>query len=193
MAAAGGRELFINTGPNAAYPAPSSAYAKAGFTVIERPQPSAGWYERKMRDDVRRARFGLALLAIPNLITALWALVIPNSWYEDFPGRGLGWVSAFGAYNEHFIQDIGGAYLGFGALLLYAAVRPTRSLVRGATIGYLLFAGPHLAIHLFVRENLSTAGYLGTIAPLIVSVALAAWVAWRASSLEDSVQRASGV
>lgn len=92
----------------------------------------------------------------------------------------LGWVAAFGRYNEHFIQDIGGAYLGFGMLLAWAAWRTTRSLARGAAIGYLVFAVPHLLIHIFVRETLSTSGYVGTIMPLAFSVALAAWVAVRA-------------
>src|SRR5687767_2743975 len=106
-----------------------------------------------------RLRLALALLAGPNLLTGMWAMFVPRSWYEDFPGSGLGWVAAFGSYNEHFIQDIGGAYLGFGALLAWAAVRPTASLVRGAALGYLLFAGPHFVIHVFVRESLDTTGY----------------------------------
>lgn len=133
-----------------------------------------------MKVNASTIRVALWVLAVPNLVTGLWALVVPSSWYDDFPGSGLGWVSAFGAYNEHFIQDIGGAYLAFGGLLAYAAMRPTASLVRGAAIGYLLFALPHFVIHVFVRETLSTAGYVGTLAPLAFSVALATWVAVQA-------------
>ncbi len=36
VAAAGGTELFINTGPQDDYPAPAAAYAKAGFRPVER-------------------------------------------------------------------------------------------------------------------------------------------------------------
>jgi ribosomal protein S18 acetylase RimI-like enzyme len=36
VAAGGGEEVFIDTGPNAAYPASSGAYAKAGFEVVRR-------------------------------------------------------------------------------------------------------------------------------------------------------------
>jgi predicted N-acetyltransferase YhbS len=36
VALAGGSALYINQGPNAAYPAPAGAYAKAGFDVVER-------------------------------------------------------------------------------------------------------------------------------------------------------------
>ena len=129
---------------------------------------------------LRNIRFALVVLAVPNVVTGLWALFAPHSWYDDFPGSGLGWVAAFGTYNEHFIQDIGGAYLGFGVLLAWAAWRTTESLARGAAIGYLVFALPHLLIHMFVRESLSISGYVGTLAPLVFSVALAAWVVLRA-------------
>ena len=36
VAASGGDELFINTGPQEAYPGPAAAYAKAGFRPVER-------------------------------------------------------------------------------------------------------------------------------------------------------------
>jgi ribosomal protein S18 acetylase RimI-like enzyme len=36
VAASGGDELFINTGPREEYPAPAAAYAKAGFRPVER-------------------------------------------------------------------------------------------------------------------------------------------------------------
>ncbi|HVE93957.1 MAG TPA: hypothetical protein VNB24_03480 [Acidimicrobiales bacterium] len=127
-----------------------------------------------------RIRLALVVLAVPSLLTGLWGLLAPRSWYDDFPGTDLGWVSAFGSYNEHFVQDIGSAYLGFGTLLAWAAWRTTRSLARGAAIGYLVFATPHLLVHIFVRETLDTTAYIGTVAPLLFSVLLAAWVAVRA-------------
>ena len=139
-----------------------------------------------MKTTATSVRLALVLLAVPNLLTGFWGLLMPRSWYEDFPGSGLGWVSAFGNYNEHFIQDIGGAYLAFGVLLAYAAARPTPSLARGAAIGFLFFAGPHFVIHVFVRESLSTAGYVGTILPLAFSVALALWVLFQAWHLTPS-------
>lgn len=133
-----------------------------------------------MPASLSRIRLALVILAVPNVLTGLWGLFAPRSWYDDFPGKDLGWVSAFGEYNEHFVQDIGGAYLGFGVLLAWAAWRTTRSLARGAAIGYLVFAVPHLLVHIFVRETLDTTAYAGTIAPLLFSVLLAAWVALRA-------------
>ena len=131
-----------------------------------------------------RVRIALAVLAFPNVFTGLWALFAPRSWYDDFPGMDLGWVSAFGEYNEHFIQDIGAAYLGFGVLLALAAVRPTASLARGGTIAYLFFAGPHFLIHVAVRESLSNTGYVGTVAPQAFAVGLAIWILARAGDLD---------
>ncbi len=127
------------------------------------------------RSDLRRLQLALVVLAVPNLVTGVWALVWPSSWYADFPGKGLGWVMVFGDYNEHLIQDIGGAYLAFGSLLLYTALRPSRSLIRGALLGFLVFAVPHFLIHVFVREELSTAGYFGTLMSLGLGIALALW------------------
>jgi len=127
------------------------------------------------RSDLRRLQLALVVLAVPNLVTGVWALVWPSSWYADFPGKGLGWVMVFGDYNEHLIQDIGSAYLAFGSLLLYTAWRPSRSLIRGALLGFLVFAVPHFLIHVFVREELSTAGYFGTLMSLGLGIALALW------------------
>jgi len=145
-----------------------------------------------MPTSLSKIRLALVVLAVPNLSTGLWALLGPRSWYDDFPGSGLGWVAAFGPYNEHFVQDIGGAYLGFGVLLAWAAWRTTASLARGATIGYLVFAVPHLLVHVFVRETLSTTAYVGTIAPLAFSVLLAAWVAWRADDSRPAATVGTG-
>lgn len=140
----------------------------------------------RLRHDVTlQMRIGLAILGIPNLIVGGWALFAPRSWYEDFPATGRGWVAVFGAYNEHFIQDIGTAYLGFGTLLVFACFRPSYLLVRGALLAFLVFAVPHLLIHVFVRESLSTTGYVGTLAPQVLAVAVAGWLMIRSASLRD--------
>ncbi len=118
----------------------------------------------------------LVILALPNLSTGIWALFAPRSWYDDFPGRALGWIAAFGDYNEHFIQDIGSAYLGFGAAFLVAAIVLNPRAAQVAAIAYLVFATPHLLIHIFVRETLTTVGYLGTLGFLAIGIILSLWV-----------------
>lgn len=123
-----------------------------------------------------RLRTMLVVLALPNLSTGVWALFGPRSWYDDFPGRALGWIAAFGDYNEHFIQDIGSAYLGFGAAFLVAAISLSRGTARVAAIAYLFFAAPHLLIHIFVRETLTTIAYVGTLGFLALGIVLSLWV-----------------
>lgn len=131
----------------------------------------------RLRTDVTaRIQVGLAVIGIPNVIVGVWALFAPRSWYDDFPAAGQGWVAAFGAFNEHFIQDIGDAYLGFGVLLLFAAMQPSLLLVRGALLGFLVFAIPHFLVHIFVRESLSTSGYIGTLAPQAFAIGVAVWL-----------------
>ncbi len=131
---------------------------------------------RPSADATTRVRVGLAVIGTPNVIVGVWALFAPQSWYDDFPALGQGWVAAFGAFNEHFIQDIGDAYLGFGVLLLFAALRPSYFLVRGAVLGFLVFAVPHFLVHIFVRESLSTNGYIGTLAPQAFAIGVAVWL-----------------
>ena len=42
----------------------------------------------------------------PALVVGVWALVLPRSFYDDFPAAGRHWVSALGPYNEHLVRDV---------------------------------------------------------------------------------------
>lgn len=130
-----------------------------------------------VRDDfARKVRIGLWILAIPTFVIGVWAVFAPSSWYVDF-NKGLAPPSAFGAYNEHFIQDLGSGYLGVGALLIWSALRQQRDLVRGALIAYVVFSLPHFVIHLVEDGDLDRKGYLFTngILGLGIAVALYVW------------------
>lgn len=118
-------------------------------------------------------RWLLAFLSAPNLLNGAIALFAPQRWYTDFPFPGARWVEAFGSYNEHFIQDIGAAYLAFGVLFAVAAVRLERAWILASSLGFLVFAVPHLAIHLFVRAELSMTGYVVTNLLLGIGVVVA--------------------
>jgi hypothetical protein len=142
---------------------------------------------RLRTDATMRVRVGLVVIGIPNVIVGAWALFAPRSWYDDFPAIGQGWVAAFGAFNQHFVQDIGDAYLGFGSLLLFAALRPSYFLVRGALLGFLVFAVPHFLVHVFVRESLSTNAYIGTLAPQAFAIGVAVWLIVASAPLPKEV------
>ena len=130
-----------------------------------------------------RARFGLLVLLVPTAVTGLHALLAPRSWYDDFTA-GIAPPSAFGAYNEHFVQDLGGGYLAITAALLWAIVHVRVDVVRCALAAFLAFNVPHLVIHLVERGDLDDNGFLFVNVGLGVSVVVAIWL-WLAAGRLD--------
>jgi hypothetical protein len=101
--------------------------------------------------DLRRIRWlrpVLVLLAVPNLIAGLWAIVAPENWFENFPGWAPRLVEALPPYNEHLATDAGAGLFATGVLALVAAMWLRRDVVVTAMIGYLAFALPHALFHL---------------------------------------------
>jgi hypothetical protein len=112
-------------------------------------------------------RAGLLLLASPPLVVGLWALLVPRSFYGDFPFPGREWVSALGPYNEHLVRDVGALNLALGVLLATAVILLERRLVRASLVAWLVYAVPHLAFHITMLDafppfdNLANVGVLG--------------------------------
>lgn len=106
--------------------------------------PSGGW-----------VRLGFSLLAAPALVVGVWALLVPRSFYDDFPAAGRHWVSALGPYNEHLVRDVGALNLALGALLVLAAILLDRHLVQAALVAWLVYAIPHFLFHATELEALS--------------------------------------
>jgi hypothetical protein len=102
------------------------------------------------------ARAGLALVALAQLEIGVWGIVSPHSLYASYPGAGHHWISALGPYNEHLIRDFAAMELGFGVLLLCAAIWFGRQLVLIAGTAFLAATLPHLAYHLTTTESFST-------------------------------------
>jgi len=93
-------------------------------------------------------RAGLLLLASASLVVGVWALLVPRSFYDDFPLPGRDWVSTLGPYNEHLVRDVGALNLALGVLLATAALPLERRLVRVSLAAYLVYAVPHFVFHL---------------------------------------------
>jgi hypothetical protein len=104
-------------------------------------------------------RVGLVLLGAPQLVIGVWARVAPRSWYDDFPGSGLHWISATGPFNRHLVEDYGSSLLAFAVLALWAAFRPNRSLVTMALVVWEVGAVPHFLAHISEHGTLSDADY----------------------------------
>lgn len=85
----------------------------------------------------------LGALALLTAANALWMLIAPQSWYHDLPAN----VPATGAYNEHFVRDIGCAFAVMAVALGWAALRPA---VRAPLVVIsTLFLVAHAALHVF--------------------------------------------
>ncbi|HEX9712576.1 MAG TPA: hypothetical protein VGB52_08520 [Actinomycetota bacterium] len=126
-------------------------------------------------DTSRRVKVGLIILAVPTLVTGLWAVFAPASWYADYT-QGIAPPRAFGSYNEHFVQDLGSGYLGVGVVLVVAAIMLTPAVVTAAVLGFTAFTLPHLIVHLVEGGDLDAAGYAFTTGLLAGGMVLAIWV-----------------
>ena len=105
-------------------------------------------------------RTGLLLLAATPLVVGVWALLLPRSFYDDFPSEGRDWVSALGPYDEHLVRDVGALNLALCALLVFAAVVLEKRLVQAALVAWLVYAIPHFAFHLTTLYAFSLGDYL---------------------------------
>ena len=80
----------------------------------------------------------MLLLAATPLVVGVWALLLPRSFYDDFPSEGRDWVSALGPYDEHLVRDVGALNLALCALLVFAAVVLEKRLVQAALVAWLV-------------------------------------------------------
>ena len=117
-------------------------------------------------------RLGLGVLAVINLFTGVWAVYDPAGWWKSFPGFGRSWVSAFGAYSEHLVRDVGGFFLAFGVLFLLAAIFVEKRFALASLIAWLCFAAPHLIYHMGERGTMSDSDNLLSLEGLAFEVAL---------------------
>lgn len=103
----------------------------------------------------RRRTVGRVLLAVfglAELVVGGWAVALPRSFYDRFPGFGWHWVSAAGAYDEHLLRDFGGALAGLAVVALLCAAQPVRGLLSAVVAGWEVEAVPHLVYHLTHKD-----------------------------------------
>lgn len=130
----------------------------------------------------RLIRIGFLIGAFGGLAFGVWMIADPAGWYELVPGP----ASDYGAYNAHFIRDVGGWYVASGILFLFAATNPRR--FGGVTLIVALIAnGIHAASHVAALIS----GQVGvehwaTDLPLVlipvVFLGLMLWVSWSLQS-----------
>lgn len=88
-------------------------------------------------------RIGLGILVAVQLGTGLWQLLLPDSFYRDFPT-----VDLAPPFNEHLMRDFGGANVAIGIIVLAVAVWFEKRYVQLVLLAYLAFSIPHLIFHM---------------------------------------------
>ncbi len=115
------------------------------------------------------ARFGLGYLSIFALLLGMWAGLAPRSFYDNFPGLGMAWISADGPYNEHLLRDVGSLNLALAVVLIAAFVTLSRELVIVAAGASLAWNIPHFSYHAFNTEGFDTADIAVNLGGLAIS------------------------
>jgi hypothetical protein len=121
----------------------------------------------------------LGLAALGNLANGAWMLADPVHWYENLPAG----VPDFGPLNEHFVRDIGCAFVVQGAALAAAAFRPAWRVAACGAVA--LFYVMHALVHVvdtlrgLVGPEHWTIDMSGVYLPALIMVAVTYLVARR--------------
>lgn len=97
----------------------------------------------------RWLRSGLAFLAAVQFAVGCWALLAPRSFFD------ISWVGMGMHYNAHLMMDYGAMSLATSVVLGVAAVTMVQLMIRTALAVYLVFAVPHLVIHIRLLHHLA--------------------------------------
>jgi hypothetical protein len=132
-------------------------------------------------------RIALIYLTVTIGLLAIWILVAPRGFYDNFPGGSAHWVSALPPYNEHLERDFGAASLGLALLAGLAAYWMDRRVIQATALAMLAAGLPHLAYHLTTTEHYSTSANIASLIGLALDVALPLGLLYLVS---DGAQRA---
>jgi len=106
----------------------------------------------------RGVRIVAALVALPQLVTGIWAVAAPKNWYNEFPGVGPHLVSAIPPFNDHLATDAGAGLLATALALLIAAWWGNVAGLRIALAGFVIFGALHTFFHVTHESPIFTAG-----------------------------------
>lgn len=115
------------------------------------------------------------MLGLALAPTAFVMLVTPNVWYENFPG-----VAERGAFNGHFVRDLGCVFVVVSAVFLRTAWTTVGAsgLVLAATSFLVLHASVHLTESLAGAHHLTTALLMADIFGAYAPAVLAGWISF---------------
>lgn len=125
----------------------------------------------------RGRQVGLAALAASGVLVGVWALLRPRSFYDTFPGFGHHWTAVTGPYNEHFVTDVGAAYLALTALAVLALAWADLRSCRLAGAAWAVFSAPHFLFHARHLDGLSGLDKVAELSTLGATLVVAIWLA----------------
>lgn len=125
----------------------------------------------------RARQIGLAALAASGVLVGAWALVGPRSFYDTFPGLGHHWTASTGPYNEHFVTDVGAAYLALTALAVLALAWGDLRSCRLAGTAWAVFSAPHFLFHARHLSGLTGFDKVAELSTLGATLVVAVWLA----------------
>lgn len=125
-------------------------------------------------------RLGLvALLAAPQLMIGLWAMLAPANWFDSFPGVGPALIAGEPPFNRHLATDVGAGFFAVGVGVLLAAYWGTNRAVKLSLVVVVAFTAPHVVYHLAnpaaELSNGADVANVGLLASGIVWAALLWW------------------
>jgi hypothetical protein len=133
-------------------------------------------------------RIALIYLTITIGFVAIWILVAPRGFYDNFPGGSVHWVSGLPPYNEHLERDFGAASLGLALLTGLAAYWMDRRVIQAAAVSLLAAGLPHLIYHLTTTGHFSTGDNVASLIGLTLDVVLPLGILYLVS---EGAQRAA--
>lgn len=119
----------------------------------------------------RIAQILIAIAALFALFNGAFMLWDPYGWYQ-----AVGTVKFTGPPNQHFIRDIGIAFIGSGVMLSYAAWYPSGRWM--AALAGSLFLAAHGALHIYeVLTGICAQDVFWKDAPGVLGPPLMVWIA----------------
>lgn len=105
-------------------------------------------------------RICLGALGLSALSIGIPAAFAPETFYTDFPFY-TALVKLLPPYNEHLITDVGGLYLGFAVLFIWALVKPSRQLIVPVCAAWTVAQALHFAFHIGHLTGFTTTDAVG--------------------------------
>lgn len=126
-------------------------------------------------------RIIVVLIAVPNVVAGIWAMVAPQNWFDNFPGWAPYVVAANPPFNAHLATDAGAGLFASGLIMLIALAWRRRDVVILAAVGFLAFNVPHFLFHLFNPSDALTASedFQGTFGLALAVVGGAVVLMWQ--------------